>query len=131
MPQSPALFPIFADLRNRPVLVVGGGQVAERKAQALIDAGALVRIGSPTLTPALRRHLANGRIAHLRGVFVEDWLDGVWLAIAATDDASVNRAVADAGVARRLWVNVVDDVESSGFQWRLGTDACASSAREA
>jgi len=116
MPQSPALFPIFADLRNRPVLVVGGGQVAERKAQALIDAGALVRIGSPTLTPALRRHLANGRIAHLRGVFVEDWLDGVWLAIAATDDASVNRAVADAGVARRLWVNVVDDVESSGFQ---------------
>ncbi|HTD29746.1 MAG TPA: siroheme synthase CysG, partial [Xanthomonadaceae bacterium] len=111
-----ALFPIFANLRDRPVLVVGGGHVAERKAEALLDAGAHVRVGSPTLTPALRRHLAAGRIAHLRGVFVEEWLDDVWLAIAATDDAVVNRAVADAGTARRLWVNVVDDVESSGFQ---------------
>jgi len=40
----------------------------------------------------------------------------VWLAIAATDVAAVNRAVAEAGAARRIWVNVVDDVESSGFQ---------------
>jgi uroporphyrin-III C-methyltransferase/precorrin-2 dehydrogenase/sirohydrochlorin ferrochelatase len=116
MSQSPALFPIFADLRDRAVLVVGGGHVAERKAQALLDAGARVRVGSPTLSPALRRHLADGRIVHLRGVFIEEWLDDVWLAIAATDDAAVNHAVANAGAARRLWVNVVDDVESSGFQ---------------
>ncbi len=112
---SPALFPIFVDLRGRPVLVVGGGQVAERKVEALLGAGAQVRVGSPALTPGLRRQLATGRIAHLRGTFVEEWLDDAWLVIAATDDAAVNRSVASAAAARRLLVNVVDDVALSGF----------------
>ena len=112
---SPALFPIFVDLRGRPVLVVGGGHVAERKVEALLGAGAQVRVGAPVLTPGLRRQLATGRIAHLRGTFVEEWLDAAWLVIAATDDATANRIVADAAVARRLLVNVVDDVALSGF----------------
>jgi uroporphyrin-III C-methyltransferase/precorrin-2 dehydrogenase/sirohydrochlorin ferrochelatase len=110
------LFPLFADLRNRPVLVVGGGAVATRKVEALLDAGAQVRVGAPRLDPRLEAWRAQGRLTHLPGAFVDAWLDEVWLAIAATDDEDVNRAVAAAGEARRVFVNVVDRAALSSFQ---------------
>ncbi|MDH5824016.1 siroheme synthase CysG [Luteimonas sp. RD2P54] len=113
---APPLYPLFADLRGRTVLVVGGGAVARRKASALLQAGARVVVGAPALEPELRALAQAGRIAHLPGRFQPAWLDDAWLAIAATDDDAVNREVAAAGQARRIWVNVVDDVALSRFQ---------------
>jgi len=113
---SATLFPLFADLRGRAVRVVGGGAVAERKIEALLHAGALPRVGAPALTPRLAQWAAEGRIAWQRGDFTPGWLDAVWLVIAATDDGSVNRAVAAEAEARRLLANVVDDAELSSFQ---------------
>ncbi|GAA5077814.1 siroheme synthase CysG [Lysobacter panacisoli] len=113
---SSPLFPVFADLRGRAVLVVGGGTVAQRKATALLDAGAIVRVGAPALNAALTALVSEGRIEHLHGTFAPRWLDGAWLAIAATDDDEVNRAVAEAGEAQRIWVNVVDDARASSVQ---------------
>ena len=109
------LFPLFADLRDRPVLVVGGGAVAERKVEALLHAGALPVVGSPDLTGALQAWLEAGRIRWVAGTFHDDWLREVWLVIAATDDVAVNRAVAAAAEARRIFANVVDDAELSSF----------------
>ena len=114
-PVTAPLFPLFADLRDRPVLVVGGGAVAERKVEALLHAGALPVVGSPDLTDALQAWLETGRIHWLAGEFHENWLDGVWLVIAATDDVAVNHAVAIAANARRILANVVDDAELSSF----------------
>jgi uroporphyrin-III C-methyltransferase/precorrin-2 dehydrogenase/sirohydrochlorin ferrochelatase len=111
-----SLFPLFADLRNRPVLVVGGGVVAVRKVEALLDAGAAVRVGAPHLDPRLDQWRDEGRIVHLPGEFQSAWLDDVWLAIAATDDAVINRAVAAEGESRRVLVNVVDHAALSSFQ---------------
>ncbi|MGJ4730159.1 precorrin-2 dehydrogenase/sirohydrochlorin ferrochelatase family protein [Luteimonas sp. SDU101] len=88
MPDTPAtarLFPLFADLRGRAVLVVGGGAVAARKVEALAGTGAQVRVGAPALSPALAALAAEGGIQHLPGRFDTSWLDGAWLAIAATD----------------------------------------------
>ena len=112
MPDAAAperLFPLFADLRGRAVLVVGGGSVAARKVEALAGTGARIRVGAPSLDAPLAALAATGGIEHLAGRFEERWLDGAWLAIAATDDAQLNRAVAEAGDARGIWVNVVDD----------------------
>jgi uroporphyrin-III C-methyltransferase / precorrin-2 dehydrogenase / sirohydrochlorin ferrochelatase len=103
------LFPLFADLRGRTVLVVGGGTVARRKVEALLGTGARIVVGAPRIDATLADWVAQGRIEHRRGDFRADWLDEAWLAIAATDDPDVNRAVAEAGEARRVWVNVVDD----------------------
>jgi len=61
-PHPPALFPLFADLRGRRVLVVGGGAVARRKAEALLQAGARVLVGAPVLEPQLAQWLAAARI---------------------------------------------------------------------
>lgn len=112
----PPLYPLFADLRGRRVLVVGGGAVARRKAQALLEAGAHVRVGAIRLEPELAGWADEGRIEYREGAFDPAWLDDAWLAIAATDDAAVNRAVATAGETKRVWVNVVDDAASSAFQ---------------
>ncbi|WP_411833021.1 siroheme synthase CysG [Pseudoxanthomonas mexicana] len=112
---SAPLFPLFADLRQRAVLVVGGGAVAERKVEALLHAGALPRVGAPALTARLDDWARQGRIAHVEGGFTPAWLEGVWLVVAATDDARVNHAVAAAAESRRLLANVVDDAELSSF----------------
>jgi uroporphyrin-III C-methyltransferase/precorrin-2 dehydrogenase/sirohydrochlorin ferrochelatase len=110
------LFPIFADLKDRLVLVVGGGAVAERKTLSLLEASADVLVGAPELTPALAALAAEGRIRHLSGRFDPAWLDEVWLAVAATDDRETNAAVSEAAGARRIFSNVVDDPELSSFQ---------------
>lgn len=98
------------------MLVVGGGAVAERKTEALQRCGALVRVGAPNLTPALRRRAEEGSLQWLPGPFDAQWLaTDIWLVIAATDDPAVNRQVAEAARAQRLFVNVVDDAVLSGF----------------
>ncbi len=112
----PTLFPAFLDLRGRPVLVVGGGVVARRKIAALLPTGAEVRVGAPALDPEVAALVEAGRVVHLDGCFRTDWLDGVWLVIAATDDADINRTVAEAADARRIWANVVDDAPLCSFQ---------------
>ncbi len=109
------LFPIFAQLTGKPVLVVGGGSVAERKAQSLLRAGALVRVGAPTLTPALSELASQGRISWLAGNFVPGWLDDVWLVIAATSDNELNAQVARLAEEARIWANVVDDPANCSF----------------
>ncbi|MDC8013267.1 siroheme synthase CysG [Tahibacter soli] len=113
---SPRLYPIFAELSARPVLVVGGGAVAQRKVAALLEAGADVRIGAPVLNCELAQWVDAGRVRWIEGRFAPEWLDDVWLAIAATSDAAANAAVAAAGLARRVFVNVVDDAALSSFQ---------------
>ena len=78
------LFPLFADLQGRQVLVVGGGAVAERKTEALLHTGARVRVVAPALTHALAGLQAAGRIEWLQAVFAPGQLDDAWLVIAAT-----------------------------------------------
>lgn len=115
-PVSAPLFPLFADLQGRRVLVVGGGPIAERKTQALLHAGARPRVGAPDLTPRLQAWQQEGRIEWIAGRFDAHWLSGAWLVVAATDDAEVNRAVAAVAEARHVFANVVDDGELSSFQ---------------
>jgi siroheme synthase-like protein len=102
-------YPAFLDLTGRRCLVVGGGPVGTEKAEKLIEAGAYVRLVSPEITPELEGRVAGGSIAefHRRGYASGD-LDGCLLAIAATDDACVNRCVWEDAEARRMLVNVVD-----------------------
>lgn len=109
------LFPLFADLRGRAVLVVGGGAVARRKVAALIEAGAEVTVVAPALEPELQAWAAAGRVRHHEGTFVPAQLDGAWLVIAAAGDPALHRRVAAAATARRVFVNVVDDAEASSF----------------
>ncbi len=110
------LYPLFADLTNRPVLVVGGGDVAARKASMLLRAGAKVTVGAPMLGPELRELAQQGRVTFRAGAYQSDWLDGVWLVIAATRSRPLNARVAADGHLQQRLVNVVDDPALSSFQ---------------
>lgn len=110
------LFPVFADLRDRPVLVVGGGSVALRKTMALREAGALVTVGALRHRPELQQLEREGVIVCKLGEFTPEWLNGMWLVIAATNDRRLNADVAEAAQTRHIWCNVVDDPGLSSFQ---------------
>jgi uroporphyrin-III C-methyltransferase/precorrin-2 dehydrogenase/sirohydrochlorin ferrochelatase len=101
--------PIFVDLHGRRCLVVGGGEVAARKTDLLLQAGAEVHAVAPRLAGAMQSLLDDGRIAHREGSFRDSDLDGAQLVIAATDDRAVNARVAALADARGVPVNVVDD----------------------
>jgi uroporphyrin-III C-methyltransferase/precorrin-2 dehydrogenase/sirohydrochlorin ferrochelatase len=105
--------PVFLDLRDRLTLVVGGGAVALRKVELLLKAGARVRVVAPRLHHELALYRDAGRIEYRSQQFEPGHFEEVALAIAATDQASVNQAVAAAGAARNIFVNVVDDGAAS------------------
>ena len=109
------LYPIFADLNGRTVLVVGGGDVAARKVEGLLETGAEVRVVAPRLNDTLRGLARHGRIRHVEDVFRPATLDDAWLVIAATTDDTVNAEVARHAEKRRIFANVVDSAELSRF----------------
>ncbi len=108
-------YPIYLDLQARPVLVVGGGAIAEGKAEQLLSAGAKVTVVSPTLTERLRELFEQGDLVYAAREYVESDLEGVALVISATDNQPVNEAVALAARARNLLYNIVDQVPLCNF----------------
>lgn len=107
--------PIFCRLDNKPVLLVGGGEVAERKARLLLDAGAQLTVVAPDLDPELAELAANGSIEWLAGEFAPQQLTGKWLVVAATDRREVNALVYQSANRARIFANVVDDPKRSSF----------------
>ncbi len=108
-------FPIFLRLAGEPVLVVGGGEVAARKVDLLLRASADVTVVAPELEPRLAALAQSGAIAHVAQEFQPEHLNGMRLAIAATDRSAVNAWVAHQAESRGINVNVVDDRELSRF----------------
>lgn len=96
-------------------LVVGGGEVAQRKAESLLDAGAEVTVVSPMLTPVLQEHARDGRIGHISRAYVQGDMRGHLLVFAATDDASVHKALSEEARALAIPINVADEPELCTF----------------
>lgn len=101
-------YPICLDLQNRPVLIVGGGIIAEGKALQILAAEARIHIVSPTLTETLRQNVAAGIITYRQGEFTETDLADKVLVISATNIQAVNEAVVQAAQTRGVLCNVVD-----------------------
>lgn len=108
-------YPVFLDLSERSCVVVGGGDVAERKVRALVRHGGAVHVVAPELTSRLLE-LEDAReiTAEHRG-YVRGDLAGAGLVVCATDSAEVNRAVYDEAKAIGCLVNVVDVPELCDF----------------
>jgi uroporphyrin-III C-methyltransferase/precorrin-2 dehydrogenase/sirohydrochlorin ferrochelatase len=104
--------PIFVNIKGKPCLVVGGGEVAKRKAGVLLEAGAKVCVVAPEIDP----ELANQKgIKPVVAYFDAKHLDGMVLVIAATNDREVNKQVSALAQNRSIPVNVVDDPELCSF----------------
>jgi len=107
--------PIFFDTKQKPCLVIGGGEVAARKVSLLLKAQAMVTVVSPELSRELAEWLDDGKIRHVARDFKDDDIEKPVLVIAATDMRSVNARVSELAKARGIPVNVVDDPELCSF----------------
>lgn len=101
-------YPLFLNLQSRPILVVGGGPIAERKVESLLEAGADVTVVAPDVTPGLRKLGVAKSIRLVERKFEGTDLEGSLLVITATDDPGSQQQVAAAARARRIPVNTVD-----------------------
>jgi uroporphyrin-III C-methyltransferase/precorrin-2 dehydrogenase/sirohydrochlorin ferrochelatase len=107
--------PVFLKLAGRPCLVVGGGKVAARKVAMLKRAGGRVTVVSPAACEEIQAHGRQGEINYLERGYQEADMDGMALVIAATDDADLNRSVAQQANGAGIPVNVVDSLEDCSF----------------
>ena len=97
---SPELLPLFLKLDGRDVLVVGAGEVAERKVASLLEAGARVRVVAPEATEAIAALARDGRVGWSARAFADSDPDGFWLVFAATAYPEAQRRVSNAAAAR-------------------------------
>jgi precorrin-2 dehydrogenase/sirohydrochlorin ferrochelatase len=108
-------YPLFLEMKGRPCLVVGGGQVAQRKVEGLLAAEAAVTVVSPDLTPELATLTKEGRITHRRREYRRGDLEGFAIVVAATADKATNARVAQDARTGGALVNAVDDPASCDF----------------
>ncbi len=102
-------YPIELELAGRAAVVVGGGSVALRRAQALLQAGAKVTV----IAPMVAAEFAHLKVTVLRRGYLDGDLTGAWLVHAASNDAATNAAVAAAADAARIWCVRADDGSAS------------------
>ena len=110
-----SFYPILVDLRGKKALVVGGGKVAQRKVETLLEYWASVELVARDLTGELDRLRKSGTVRFLGRDFSEDHLEGAFLVVAATDDAALNRRVSRGAQQRGLLVNAVDQPADCNF----------------
>ncbi len=108
-------YPIFLELEGKTALVVGGGSVAQRKVETLLEHGALIRLVSMGLTDKLKGLVEGGEVLLLGDVFTEKHLDGVFLVFAATDDKQLNHEISESARKRGLLINAVDQPADCDF----------------
>ena len=101
-------YPVYLDLQDRPCVVIGAGDVAERKVEQLLASGAVVTVVSPDATPAMEEWSRQSRLTWLQRAYQPGDLAGSFLAIAATDNEVVNRQVWAEATTERALLNVVD-----------------------
>lgn len=108
-------YPLFVRLDGRACVVIGGGEVAERKVEGLLAAGATVTVISPELTTRLEAMTEAGAIHLRRRTYEKGDLAGAFLAYAATDDENTNAAIAAEAEGGGVLLNVVDRTEFCSF----------------
>jgi precorrin-2 dehydrogenase len=108
-------YPVVLELVERPVLVVGGGAVAERKIDGLLEAGARVTAVSEIVTERLKVLAREGRIRWIARRYRQGDVAGSALVFVATDDGAVNGEVAAEAWTYGVWVNAADDPQHCDF----------------
>jgi len=108
-------YPVCLDISNKRCVVVGGGDVAERKVAKLLECGARVVLVGKTMTPGLLVVKDGGNIEHVPDDYREEYIEGAFLVIGATDRDDVNEKISRDSRSRGILVNIVDDPARCNF----------------
>src|SRR6195952_3016318 len=106
---DPPIYPVGLRLAGRKVLVVGGGNVAQRRVPTLIAAGADVHLVSPEVTPAIEGLVGSGEVRWVERGFEDAGLDRAWYEMGATGRAAVSERVSELAEAQRVFSVRADD----------------------
>ncbi len=112
-PADSPTYPVGLRLEGRKVLVVGGGNVAQRRVPTLIAAGAAVHVVSPQVTPAIEGLVGSREVTWWQRPFADADLDGAWYVMAATDDPAVNTRVGELAEQQRIFCVRADDAHAA------------------
>jgi precorrin-2 dehydrogenase/sirohydrochlorin ferrochelatase len=108
-------YPIYLDLKDKPCVIVGGGEVAERKAKSLLSCGARVLVISPRLNQGLEKLYQKGLIHYQAGDFSKQDFSKALLVIGATDNREINSQIAQEARKQGILVNIVDNPAECDF----------------
>ena len=108
-------YPVNLDMTNKRCVVVGGGEIAERKVERLLECGAQVTVVSKSLTPVLKARKKTGQMDHIDRDYEDQALDGAFMVIGATNRNDVNERISKDAMTRGLLVNIVDDPNRCNF----------------
>lgn len=108
-------YPVYLDIKGRSCVIIGGGEVAERKVHGLLDCGAKVSLISPEVTSGIREMAQGGSLQLETREYRKGDLKGAFLAIAATDRREVNEAIAKEAALEKVVLNVVDNAPLCTF----------------
>jgi len=111
-----AFYPVSLDVRGQKCLVIGGGEVAYRKVQTLLEYRALARVVAPELIKPLQLLVGGGLVEHVKGEYHPSQLEEAFLVFGATDSKRVNVKVARDARKRNLPVNLVDSPGQGTFR---------------
>jgi uroporphyrin-III C-methyltransferase/precorrin-2 dehydrogenase/sirohydrochlorin ferrochelatase len=106
-------YPVGLRLSGRRVVVLGGGQVAQRRLPSLVAAGAGIVLISPSATPSVEAMADAGELRWERRRYQAGDLDGAWYVVVATGDTEANAAASEEAEARRVWCVRSDDAEAA------------------
>jgi precorrin-2 dehydrogenase/sirohydrochlorin ferrochelatase len=109
------MYPIFLNLLDKTSVVIGGGAVAERKIETLIEYGAKIRVISPQLGEKIHKWAEDGIIQLKQAEFCPEDLEGAFIVFIATDNRLLNQQIADLCRNQGILVNAVDDPPNCDF----------------
>jgi siroheme synthase-like protein len=104
-------YPVFLDLKDRPVLVVGGGKVALRKTRGLLEAGARVTV----IAPDWESDFETLPVRLVPRRFRASDLGNAVLVFAATNDRLTNHRIGIAAKGKGVFANIADSAEECHF----------------
>ncbi len=108
-------YPVYIDISKRKCVVAGGGDVAERKVERLLECGARVVVIGNELTPNLEAMKNEEKISHIPDNYKNDYIEGALLVIGATDRDEINERIYRDSRERGILVNIVDDPAKCDF----------------
>ena len=106
---------MFIRSAGKKAVLFGGGNIAERRVNTLLQFDFSIVVVSPSLTENLRAAAAEGKIEHIADRYRSEYLEGGYLIVACTDDRQVNREIGRAAKERNLHVSVCDSGEECSF----------------
>ena len=108
-------YPVFLDIKDQKVIIVGGGAVAERKVENLLTYGCRIYITAHHLTYYLTTLVTQGKIHRVEYNEIHAHMEDAFMAIAATDDPHINREVSVMAKKQRVLINAVDQPDDCSF----------------